>query len=305
MNPDLDENIIRPEEFSFVSSDGQLILEWLAVLSSQNINFKLFKEDGEWTITVSEEVYERAQSEITAYESDRGYFSSWLRKAPGKDTFVRMRKSYSTLFVALMLLFFFGLTGPVNWKVKWFKLGSSSTGKFQEGEWWRIFTALTLHSDFTHVCGNVVFMVVFASSICFMLGAGTAWLLIVLAGALGNLSTVFIYGDWPHNAIGASTSVFGALGVLAALRFFEKVYSNPLRQAWLPLLAALALLVFTGGAPGSDIAAHLMGFGWGIVLGICSHFLNLHRLRESTPSQMIAGSLAGFLIFFSWYLAFQ
>jgi len=44
-------------------------------------------------------------------------------------------------------------------------VGSGVAGLIVHGQWWRVVTALTLHSDFMHVAGNAVAFIVFLTAL--------------------------------------------------------------------------------------------------------------------------------------------
>jgi len=85
---------------------------------------------------------------------------------------------------------------------------------------------------------------------------------------LGNFANALFY-ETRHVSIGASTAVFGALGILAGYQFLTKIKHPRQRiKAWLPLAGGLALLAILGSGAESDIMAHLFGFLSGILLGL-------------------------------------
>jgi membrane associated rhomboid family serine protease len=152
------------------------------------------------------------------------------------------------------------------------RAASSSIGLFADGEWWRPFTALFLHADRMHLAGNVITGSCFALLVARSLGAWRGWLLILVAGVLGNLATSWI--AWPEVfvSLGASTAVFGALGILSghglgsSLRLRKQV---SLAVIAAPLTAGIVLLGFLGGGgdPQTDVLGHCNGFAAGVVLG--------------------------------------
>ncbi len=127
-------------------------------------------------------------------------------------------------------------------------------------------TALTLHADWLHLLGNLAIGGVFILRLARELGSGLAWSLLLASGALGNLINASLQPP-DHRAIGASTAVFGAVGILAALSVVR--YRRHLWKRWpLPLAAALALLALLGSAgEHTDLGAHLFGFAAGLALG--------------------------------------
>lgn len=145
---------------------------------------------------------------------------------------------------------------------------AASAESIVSGEWYRAATALLLHADIVHLVGNMVGMAVFATAVCSITGWGVGWLLILASGISGNLINAYVYG-YGHSSIGASTAVFGALGLLSSYQFLKKIQTPSSRfQVLLPLGAGLALLAFLGSSSHTDIMAHLFGFLSGVVLGL-------------------------------------
>ena len=143
------------------------------------------------------------------------------------------------------------------------------------GQVWRGATALTLHRDVVHLLSNLVGGIGFFLLVCRLYGVGLGWFLVVLSGVFGNVANGFLYYPESHLSIGASTAVFGALGVLTAsaiwmtLRARDAKLSLP--QWILPLAGGCALLGLLGVGEGSvDVMAHFNGFLSGLVLGLAA-----------------------------------
>ena len=139
-----------------------------------------------------------------------------------------------------------------------FELGVLDAQRVQAGQWWRAWTALTLHLDGPHLAANLAAGVWFGYLAARQMGAGTAWLLIVTGAALANLLEG-LFGPPEHQAVGASTAVFAALGAMSAYSWRER-FQLPQRWArrWGPLIAGVILLGWTGSAgEGTDLVAHV------------------------------------------------
>ncbi len=137
------------------------------------------------------------------------------------------------------------------------------------GEWWRPFTAMFLHSDLIHLAGNLVFGSVFVLLAARLLGPLRAWPLIFLSGLLANIITAFWHHPDPFQAIGASTAVFGALGLVTGAGILQH---HTIRQRMISLLVpvagGLALFGWLGlGGPDVDVLGHAAGFACGVVFG--------------------------------------
>lgn len=156
---------------------------------------------------------------------------------------------------------------------------SSSIGLIARGEWWRPFTALFLHGDGGHIFGNLASGAVFGALVSKSLGPWKGWAMILLAGTVGNAITSAVTYPEPFRSLGASTAVFGALGILSGIGIVEN-FREQLRMPWMrvlaPLLAGLVLLGWLGGAePGSgvDVFGHVFGFSAGVLAGAACRFL--------------------------------
>ena len=185
----------------------------------------------------------------------------------------------------------------------------------RSGEWWRAWTALTLHVDGAHLAANLGAGVWFGYLAARQIGVGSAWFLIVSGAALANLiEGCFATPD--YRSVGASTAVFTALGLMSAYSWRER-YEFPQRWArrWGPLVAGVILLGWTGSGGGSedslrtgpesvhvDLFAHIAGFAVGIVLGAVAALPASRRLLDRVP-QWAAGGAALASIAIAWAFA--
>ena len=148
---------------------------------------------------------------------------------------------------------------------------NSAEGVVGRGELYRPLTALFLHADLEHLLGNAVFGLIFGIFAAHCFGPFRAWVLILLSGFLGNLLNAWLHFPDEFRSLGASTAVFGALGLLmgsgldAAWR--SRSYRKGIR-AFAPLMAGLMIFTMNGiGQPGTDTLAHLTGMIFGLFLG--------------------------------------
>ena len=173
----------------------------------------------------------------------------------------------------------------------------------QNGQWWRAWTALTLHLDSAHLAANLGAGVWFGYLAARQIGSGTAWLLIVSGAALANLFESQ-FGPATHRAVGASTAVFTALGLLASHSWRTR-FHIPQRWAlrWAPLVAGAVLLGWFGSAgEGTDIVAHALGFVFGCLLGAWAALPAVERALSRVP-QWLAGAAAVASVGIAWACA--
>ncbi|ADU63669.1 MAG: rhomboid family intramembrane serine protease [Pseudodesulfovibrio sp.] len=306
--------------------DGATAGLWSLVLSSRHIPHRqrrrLPGEGGGHSVQVQLWFVERAAAEIRLYLEENapgrhGVHLPDLRPVSGYEPTVAV--------MALLLLFFWAYTrtypGWGLYPTLWVGLGSADAGRILGGEWWRLFTALTLHGDGAHVLGNATIGGIFVWLASRRLGAGLAWLLTFLAGGLGNLLNSLALAA-PHNAIGFSTATFGAAGVLAAIAPFAvgggmhglgvrergsglaRRFARFVRSSLVPVAAGLGLLAMLGVGENTDLGAHLFGFvaglSLGLVAGLAASRTGLPGPRADAALYLAALALPGAAWGFAW-----
>ncbi len=206
------------------------------------------------------------------------------------------------LYVAILIVFFAALNMNA-FSIDWVAKGSNEAGIIVERAWWRTITALTLHAEFGHLLGNIVFGVIVGHFVAQCFGTGLAWLLILIAGSLGNGFNAFI--QFPgHNAIGASVALFGGFGILSG--YAHGSYAGLLRtglRRWLAIAAGFTLVAFLGfGGENADVLGHILGFAAGVAIG-----LFLSRAPQNFASkiriQQASAMLTLGLVSLSWLVA--
>jgi len=201
------------------------------------------------------------------------------------------------------------------WRLDSFDLGAIDAGLVQAGEWWRAWTALTLHVDAAHLAANLGAGLWFGYLAARFVGPGHAWLLTLIGAGVANLFEAMLGPD-AHRSVGASTAVFTVLGLLSAYNWrvrFELPQRWPLR--WGPLIAGALLLGWlgTGGMTGldkpeviasstTDIVAHATGFFVGVLAGAVAAFPHVRVLLGKVP-QWASGVAALLMLAGAWALA--
>ena len=241
---------------------------WSLVLAARHIPCHPERRGFGWQLLVPANMLALAAKELRQYESEN---HGWPPPPPQETPLIDNRAT--TLWVLIAIGVFYNLTlRDINlaghYPVSWHELGNAHAGKIMDGQWWRLITALTLHADWQHLLGNLVIGGVFISRLCRDLRSGPGWLLLLAAGTLGNLINAWLQNP-AHRAVGASTAVFGAVGILAAISMVRYRQNLRPRRRWtLPVAAALGLLAMLGvGGENTDLGAHLFGFLFGLPLG--------------------------------------
>jgi membrane associated rhomboid family serine protease len=263
------------------------------VLTSSGLPFTIRRSGRGWEIWVDASIRVRAQTLIEQYIEENKH----IPQTDEQET-QTVEKTFTAVWVALLLLLGHAAANMSAGIDKIARKYGSSAFDILNGEVYRSVTSLMLHSDFLHLAGNIAGIAIFGTAVCNITGAGVGWLLILLTGMLGNLAnaTLFKYG---HISIGASTAVFGAVGILAAYQFSKKIkLATPRMKAWLPLAGGLALLGFLGTGDRSDLTAHLFGFIAGICIGLV-YAMYLYRHLEKRH-QIYCVAITIFIVGISW-----
>ena len=201
---------------------------------------------------------------------------------------------------ALTLLAVAWLVSDGRVRLDAFDLGELDAERVRAGEWWRAWTALTLHLDAPHLVANLGAGAWFGWLAARQMGVGLAWFLTVTGAALANLLEG-AFAPPGHRSVGASTAVFSALGAMAAYSWRER-YALPQRWArrWGPLVAGVILLGWTGSeGENTDVFAHLAGFGVGALLGATAAHGGVRRALERVP-QALSGAVALASVAIAW-----
>jgi rhomboid protease GluP len=186
------------------------------------------------------------------------------------------------------------------WRTDAFQRGELTAALVRSGEWWRAWTALTLHRDAEHLFANLGAGVWFGYLAARQVGVGTAWLLIVTGAAAANLFDAW-FGPAAYDSVGASTAVFTALGLMAAHAWRTRRHL-PQRWAlrWAPLVAGLVLLGWFGTAgEGTDLVAHASGFAIGVLLGALVAQRSVDLALKHVP-QWLSGLATLVSLLFAW-----
>ena len=225
-----------------------------------------------WSLWVNSAQVTEARTQLAQYQAEQQHLRTALQRPQPPP--VRPGAWLGSLLYMVVLL---GVAaaisagiGPLNA----FDAGALDAGRVQTGQWWRAWTALTLHLDSAHILANLGAGAWFGWLAGQLLGPGTTWLLVVLGAGGANLIEGLTAAP-DHRSVGASTAVFTALGLMAAWSWRERLQ---LRQRWptrlAPLIAGVLLLGWLGTeGEHTHVMAHLLGFAVGAGLGIVAALL--------------------------------
>jgi membrane associated rhomboid family serine protease len=273
-----------------------LCREYSLVLEATAIEHDVRESGGRWLLTVEPPLAIRAYDEIGRYSAERNL----PRSLPNAiEPFAGA--AIGAVGYAFVLLLIAYCAGAGLFAADWLSAGDLDTGA--AAEWWRALTALTLHLDQEHLLGNLLFGVFAGLAAGRLLGPGVAWASIVGAAALANYTEMLI-APAAHRAVGASTAVFAALGLLAGWAWRQRLTLRERRwYRWAPLIAGVCLLTLLGaGTQHVDVLGHGLGFVFGVGVGWFYARAGIPHHRGATL-QIGAGAGAALLIALAWITA--
>lgn len=296
---------VPPEEVDarfFPVVDESFIRIWALVLAARFIPCRIEQGQSGWFLLVPVEIKLKACEELRCFEKEN---RNWPPQPPPSRP---MREnSLSTLSILFLLATFHNIT-RLNIPLfehpppDWLYLGSAKVHLIHYGEWWRLITALTLHADWLHLLSNLMIGGFFVLLLCRELGSGLGWILLLAAGSLGNWANAQLQLP-THSSVGASTAVFAAVGILAAINLMRHRLNS--RGQWKMITAAaLALLALLGTeGKNTDLGAHLFGFLFGVGLGVAVELLMAGRGRPGYRLNALLAVSSGLAVTAAWCTA--
>lgn len=283
-----------------VTPDAALAHLWALVLEAADIEHRLRHGATGWQLLVAEENISRATEELLLFTEENRNWPPERGGDSGREAVVE--HAPPVLPVMGGLIVFHAVTGGWESHSHWFTDGALDRVRvLNDGQWWRLITALTLHADSVHLLGNVFFGGLLVYSLCRHLGSGIAWFSVLLTGVLANGINLFFHAD-PYQSVGFSTAVFGMVGMLSGMRLRR---IGGWQEMVLALGSAASLLALLGSSgEKTDLGAHFWGVTIGLLVGMILAAFGLAGKRILAPPGqwlLFAGSLA--LVFGSWLFA--
>jgi len=267
-------------------------MDWSLVLVSQSIETALeHTPEAGWELAVASEDYERALEAIRLYRAEnRGW--PWQRRILRSGLLFDWG---SLAWVGLVVLFF-----CLDERVGLQRAGLMIRPAVGQGEWWRLFTAIWLHADVSHLVFNATLGFVLLGFAMAGFGSSPGLLGAYLAGVGGNLIG-WAASPSRGSSLGASGMVMGALGLVAMLSL-TRWQEVPNRKKYLVagVSGGLMLFVLFGLSPGTDVVAHFGGFVSGVLIGF---LLARFPLERNARANAICGLLFAVLVLVPWWLA--
>jgi rhomboid protease GluP len=223
------------------------------------------------------------------------FIDQLFARVPRADVTVALVAVNVLVFVGLAVSSMSLLQIPADLLIR---AGGNFALRVQEGETWRLMTALFLHGGLLHVGLNMFALYQAGQVVERLFGRVGFAVVYLVAGLLGNLASLW----WRQSAVsvGASGAIFGVYGAMLGYLMIQRgsVPAEVFREMRSGTLGFLGYSLFAGFAiAGIDNAAHLGGLLGGFVLGAAlAEPVQAQRPVRWLGPRALAGSVAVVLI---------
>ena len=134
---------------------------------------------------------------------------------------------------------------------------------FNDGEWYRLFTAMFVHFGAGHFFANVMGLIVFGTRVERYFGRIALCIAYVISGLLGSLFSLYFTRGY---AAGASGAIYGLIGVIFA---YTRITGRAIElMNWYIMFMFIGVGIAMGlMTPGIDNFGHLGGLVGGLIVG--------------------------------------
>jgi len=167
------------------------------------------------------------------------------------------------------------------------------TGRYESwvAPWWTVFTAIFLHGSLLHLLFNMVIMRQFLAQVVELYGSARAWVIFVVAGAVGFAVSNLAAGV---PTMGASGAIFGLLAALIVYGRRTRQHAVT-QQLW---TSAVVMFLFGFVMPRVNVWAHAGGFAGGFVAAEALSFAG----RRESPMLLVLAWASALIVLASFAL---
>jgi len=193
-----------------------------------------------------------------------------LNQINQNNRFLNIIKNYpvtSTILILNILMFFLTLiTGGFTTQNLVQLGGLVPYLVVNQGEYWRILTAMFLHGSFLHILSNMFALYILGFPLEKIMGKFRFTLLYIISG-IGSGIAVVIFSNSLTLVIGASGAIYGIVGSLLFITFARPNWFTPQSVRSIRLMI-LINLIFTFVISNISIAGHIGGLVLGLLLSL-------------------------------------
>ena len=155
-------------------------------------------------------------------------------------------------------------------------------GISEKRQYYRILTSMFTHFGITHILGNMVILIALGARVENIIGRLNYVIVYIVTGLAAAFASYIncFYNDTYAYSAGASGAIFGLLGVLVVIAFYNK---GRVKDLSLMNMLILFILTLVDGlmSEGVDNVAHAVGFMAGILAGVVLLLTNQKVVKNS------------------------
>jgi membrane associated rhomboid family serine protease len=160
----------------------------------------------------------------------------------------------------------------------------------ENGDWYRLVSAMFLHGGILHLAFNMLALVWLAPVLERSIGT-LRFLLVYFAAGLAGSAGALLLSQPTEVTVGASGGIFGILGALVVLEWLE---TGSLAG---PAMSLIVInLLFTFAIPGISIGGHLGGLAGGVAAMLALGFTRNARPRAVGPALVVLVGVLSVLV---------
>lgn len=152
----------------------------------------------------------------------------------------------------------------------------------EKGQYYRFLTSMFTHFGIAHLVGNMVILIALGARVENIIGRFNYIIVYIATGLTASFASYIdcFYNNTYAYSAGASGAIFGLLGVLVVIAFYNK---GRVKDLSLINMLILFILTLVNGkmSEGIDNVAHVAGFAAGLVSGIVLLLTNQKVVKNS------------------------
>lgn len=165
------------------------------------------------------------------------------------------------------------------------ELAATPETVFELRQYWRLFTAIGVHSDSRHLMSNALVCAVLSYLLYGYFGAMVHPVLTIGGGGLVMALSLATYPPLTI-LVGASGVTYLMAGFWLTLYLFVERRFTPARRLLRAAGFGVIVLMPTVVEPAVSYRTHALGLGVGVALGVAYFYFNMDRLRASERLEM-------------------
>ena len=232
---------------------------------------------------IDEAEWERIQAKQPLQEDELKEFLSYLDPRGSTPATASLLLLHLTVFV-IMVLYGMNLVSPTSQEL--LDLGANRRSEVLNGAYWRLFSAIFIHSGLLHLITNLFILGIAGAFLEELMGKFKLITTFLISGIVASLASI----AWYEHVVtaGASGAIAGWCGLILIFTIF-KIYPESLRNfAKIFLGFVIGTTLVFGYFENIDHAAHLGGLMSGLVFGLILVALQREELTQRSHQQEAA-----------------